>query len=810
MLDSCGRDVGEFVLYWMRTAIRADENPALDVARKVACELDLPLLVYQGLSSRYEFASDRHHTFILEGARDVQADLGELGVSYVFYLETQNSNDAPLRELAGRAQVVVTEDMPTAPAHKFLKALRVSRRTTTASGEATTQPSANLIAVDTACVVPMQLVGKAYTRAFQFRSKTQKLYDARVTRGWPMCDAQCRPFTQDDLKSMGVEGPWIDLQKSSISELVSQCSIDHSVGPVADTIGGTVAGYRRWEKFRRDGLRGYAKNRNDAVRDGVSRMSAYLHYGMVSPLRLAREAGEIRNGGATKYLDELLIWRELAHNFCFYREDHSRWTALPDWAQETLEQHATDHRRSTYSWEELARGSTESRLWNAAQHSLLMHGELHNNLRMTWGKAILDWVESPRVALKTILDLNHRYALDGRDPSSYGGILWCLGQFDRPFSPEQQIVGSVRPRPIDQHENRMDVDAYSRKIHRLRLGTTPRIAVVGAGLSGAIAARTLRDHGHCVTVFEKSRGAGGRMSTRRSELGDLDHGAQYFTARDPRFRRYVDSWIKQGIVEPWAAEIQVYEADGSVRTSSSTERFVAVPAMNSLAKSLVVEGGVQAGVHVGSVESRDDGYLLLDREGDELGVFDQVVIAIPAPQAAEVLRDFDAMHRELSAMQIAPCWAALIVLPKPLVVEWGGAFVNRGIVRWAARNATKPGRLSKTETLVLHADAAWTRENLERDPEWAASEMLSDFWQQTGLEAQEPLSAAGHRWRYSIPENPSTLGFLGTADGSLVACGDWACGARVEGAFLSGMAAAGRILGHLHENQRQPQEQLLF
>ena len=116
-----------------------------------------------------------------------------------------------------------------------------------------------------------------------------------------------------------------------------------------------------------------------------------------------------------------------------------------------------------------------------------MQGELHNNVRMTWGKAILNWKRTPQEALATIVDLNHRYALDGRDPASYGGILWCLGQFDRPFTPEQNIIGTVRPRPTSNHASRLDTDKYLARVTKPRFDSNPTVAVIGAGISGLFA-----------------------------------------------------------------------------------------------------------------------------------------------------------------------------------------------------------------------------------------------------------------------------------------------------------------------------------
>ena len=328
-------------------------------------------------------------------------------MSYAFHLATGDDRQSHLVTLANMASVIVTEDMPVDPPRRFLEALKAK----------TTTP---VVCVDTACVAPMQLVKKPFTRAFKFRSATNKIYAERLTRAWPELHVETKPF---DLKQLPF-GP-VDLQAADLASLVVQCEIDHSIGPVVDSIGGSAAGYQRWNTFKDKQLGRYAKQRNNALLDGVSRMSPYLHYGMVSPFRIAREAAEIDNAGAEKYLDELLIWRELGYTFCFYREDHDQWSAIPDWAQETLRRHSTDDRSEVYSWEQLARGETKDDFWNAAQKSLLIQGELHNNVRMTWGKAILNWKRTPQEALATIIDLNHRYALDGRDPASYGGILWC-------------------------------------------------------------------------------------------------------------------------------------------------------------------------------------------------------------------------------------------------------------------------------------------------------------------------------------------------------------------------------------------------
>ena len=787
-----------FVVYWMRSAVRSDENPALDVARLLAEKLQLPLLVYHSISSHYEFASDRHHTFMLQGARDVQQQFESLGISYAFHLATAQDREPHLIDIAGRTTVLVTEDMPVDPPRKFLNSL-------------VAKTSVPVVCVDTACVVPMQLVGQSYTRAFKFRDKTKRLRKDRLQLEWPTVDVADRAFETNKLPFTP-----LDLGEQSIAELVARCEIDHSVGPVVDTVGGSNQGYARWQRFKKNSLGKYAKRRNNALLpDAVSRMSAYLHYGMVSPMRLAREAAEHSTAGSEKYLDELLIWRELAYTFCFYRDDHDQISAIPDWALETLDRHTADARPEVYSWEELARAATSDSFWNVAQQSLLMHGELHNNVRMTWGKAILNWCETPQRALNVMIDLNHRYALDGRDPSSYGGLLWCLGQFDRPFEPPSPIFGTVRPRSTKEHAKRLDTNKYHQSVSAVRFEPTPTVGVIGAGMSGLFAARTLADHGVNVSVFEKSRGCGGRMSTRWTDaFGFFDHGAQYFTASNRDFQRYVQSWLSDEVVAQWpdptldsSQKIAVLK-DGSVTFKSDSQaRYVGTPGMNAIGQHLGRDLNIRLNTQVQTIRSAAVGHELLDADGKSLGTFDQLIVAVPVPQAARLLEQFPVFGPRLDQVQMDPCWATMASFSAPLTDQWAGAFVHDSPISWAARNRTKPQRDRQFENLVLHASPEWTKQHLELEKEEIWTLMLDAFWHASGIQPRDPEYVTSHRWRYAIPVSPTTERCVWDRESGITACGDWAGGPRVEGAFLSGMAAAGRVLGTLKPMQTAVTEQ---
>ena len=444
---------GEFVLYWMRTALRAHENPALDVALATGRLFGLPVFVYHGLSERYPYAADRHHQFILQGVIDVAGECAARGIGYAFHLERPGHRQKALREWGPRAAVVVTETMPVPPLDDLTRALAA-------------QLSCPVWSVDTACVIPMPLVETAHTRAFAFREATFSLRQERVHRPWVDQVAAHPVFVPRDLPFEPVV-----VTPDNVAALVASCRIDHAVPAVGHSRGGSRAGYARWNQFvRSGGLSRYAALRNDAAIDGVSRMSAYLHYGMVSPFRIARECVAQANEGADKYLDELLVWRELAYAFCYWHPSPTTLDAVPDWARDTLHAHEGDA-RTVLPLDALERSDTGDALWDAAQRALRETGELHNNVRMTWGKAILQWSRDAADAWNKLVDLNHKFALDGRDPASYGGLLWCLGQFDRPFTPEQPIFGRVRTRPTSVHAKRLDVRQFAARIEALRSTT---------------------------------------------------------------------------------------------------------------------------------------------------------------------------------------------------------------------------------------------------------------------------------------------------------------------------------------------------
>ncbi len=771
----------EFVLYWMRTAVRAHENPALDVALCAGRALQLPVFVYHALSERYPYASDRHHTFILEGARDVEAECARRGVGYAFHLERPGHREKALAALAQRAALVVTETMPVPPLDWLTDSL----------ADAAPCP---VWSVDTACVVPMPLVEKAHTRAFAYRDDTAAIRRERVGAPWRDQPVHGAAFVPAALPFTPVV-----LAAADLSTLVASCEIDHGVGPVAHSPGGTIAGYARWEAFKRDGgLARYAAKRNDATIDGVSRMSAYLHYGMVSPLRLARECQAMPGDGPEKYLDELLVWRELAYAFCYWHPSPTTLEAVPGWARDTLAAHERDH-RTVYSWEVLARARTGDTLWDATQRSLVRHGELHNNVRMTWGKAIPAWSDNAGQALERLVDLNHRYALDGRDPASYGGLLWCLGQFDRPFTPPVRILGTVRPRPTAEHLKRLDLARYTARVDRPAQRTPPRVLVIGAGIAGLACARTLRDHGLTVTVLEKGRGVGGRTSTRREGAWRFDHGAPNFTVQDSRVERYADSWLHDGIL------------------ATTGDALTGRDGMNALAKHLASDLTVRTGVQVTGIARAGTTWQVTDQHG-QVHEGEVVLLTTPAPQGATLLGSavsslagaspewaagLHGVMRALESVRMAPCWSTMVVFdgPPPVPVteqiRAGSAFrMDDPRLEHCWRENGKPGRPT-AEAWVVQSGTSWSREHLERDAASIAAEIAPLLAQSLGI-AGATVHAAAHRWRYARVETGLRAPCLWDRALGVGAAGDMGhiptASSDVERAWLSGVALAGRVL----------------
>ena len=333
-------------------------------------------------------------------------------------------------------------------------------------------------------------------------------------------------------------------------------------------------------------------------------------------------------------------------------------------------------------------------------------------------------------------------------------------------------------------------------------GGIPRVAVIGAGLSGLACAERLIGRGWPVTVFDKGRAPGGRMATRRADAGGgaedagprFDHGAQYFTARDPRFRGRVDGWVAQGVAAPWTGRIVRIGKDGNVEESPG-ERFVGTPGMTAPARLLARSVAPRSGVRVAEVIPGDDGWRLRDEAGRDLGSYGRVAVAVPSPQAVPLLAEAPDLAAAAADAVMAGCWSVMARFPQPLGPDYDGAFVTDSPLSWIARDSSKPGRdAGGGETWVLHGSPEWSQRHIEDDPAEVIARLTAAFRELAGIGPAEADHLAAHRWRFSIPVRGLDRECLYDPERGLGACGDWCLGGRVEGAFLSGLALADRIL----------------
>lgn len=319
------------------------------------------------------------------------------------------------------------------------------------------------------------------------------------------------------------------------------------------------------------------------------------------------------------------------------------------------------------------------------------------------------------------------------------------------------------------------------------------VAIVGAGLCGATAARVLIDAGYAVTVFDKARGPGGRTATRRTETASFDHGAQYFTARDARFVGAVARWQQLGLVAPWTPRLWAIDAGGSRQMHPTESRWVGVPAMPALAAELLSGVAVNYAATVTTSELASGGWRIGLADGREFAGFDCLISTLPAPQAA-AMWPREPLVAAISELSFLPCWALMVEFAEPLDTPVDAAFVNHGPLSWIARNNSKQGR-PKAECWVIHAGTAFSEAHLEQRPEVMAPMLLQALAESLAIDLPAVRWLRAHRWRYALAQSPLQAGALWDAPRRFGLGGDWCHGSRVEGAYLSGLALAERVMG---------------
>jgi len=483
--DARNNGRGAYVLYWTQAYRRLDHNHALDYALRCAGEMQKPLVVYEGLRLDYPWASRRFHRFVLEGMRDSAAAAAALGISYWPYVETKEQPARGLLlKIADAAALVVTDDFPCFVVPGQSAALARHTR-------------APVFAVDANSVVPLSLLGAAVGAAAHLRPRIHKAF----AEAWAHRAAR-RPVVPAAARAM-VDAPFEVWDPGRLEESLRALPFDAAVPEVPGMVGGSRAAKKRLREFVKKRLRGYAEDRSDPTAPAqghASGLSPYLHFGHIAIEEVAEAAlatlGDFRpeelrvhnrgkregyfseDADVNSFLDEALTWRDVGFQWHWTRgaDTASLERALPGWALASLRVHEGDQRSHLYTPEAWEAGATHDPLWNAAQRELCATGTIQNYLRMLWGKKVIEWSRTPAEAYQTLVHLNNKYALDGRDPNSYTGILWCFGLFDRPWAPERPVLGVLRYMSSDNTARKFKLGPYYEYVNGL-----PTIAEVRRG-----------------------------------------------------------------------------------------------------------------------------------------------------------------------------------------------------------------------------------------------------------------------------------------------------------------------------------------
>ena len=441
---------GTYILFWMQASVRGRGNLALDWAVSEANRQRIPLVVVFCLQERYLSASILHYRHLLAGLAEAKKDLEEKGIGLYLF---QGSPEHIIPIVAQQASLVVLDT-------GYLRHQRTWRNQLGALLPCRT------VWVESNVLVPIKAASpKEEWSAYTLRRKIAPLFD-------DFLDISTEEVPNHQSLGLDVVPHMAELEPLSLDAvlmnppgLTPQRMLEQKITEQP----GHEKAIDSFMQFIARGIDLYETDRNNPLLQGTSRMSAALHFGFVSPLELAaiikKELGihwlsSCSHPGAATYLEELIVRRELAINFCYYNDSYDTPAGLPDWAIKTLNEGNLHQRQVIYDFETLEAAQTEDPYWNAAQNQMVRTGYMHGYMRMYWGKRLLAWTKDYEEAMRFAILLNDQYSLDGRDPNGYAGIAWCFGKHDRPWA-GRPIYGTVRYMNAAGLRRKFDADTYA-------------------------------------------------------------------------------------------------------------------------------------------------------------------------------------------------------------------------------------------------------------------------------------------------------------------------------------------------------------
>ncbi len=464
---------GYYILYWMQVSVRAEYNHALEYAIKLANEANKPLLVFFGVTKTFPEANFRHFYFLLEGLADVESALKKKNIKLLCRFCDPSDEVIKLSEKA--CAVIFDRGY-----------LRIQKNWRKSAAE---KIKCAIYQVESEAAAPVNEVSdKEEFAARTLRPKiTKKLEKYLITLPADKVNISSLDFNINENRTgkgnqkQAVLNPADKInaaERGASSDIIDLSDIDaliDNMNPIDNTVfkspyykGGCGAAKAALIDFIENRLHNYDTMRNDPSLNHLSHLSPYLHFGHISPIYIALEIKKSKTPAEAKdkFLEELIVRRELSFNFCEYNANYDSHECLPDWVIQTLNNARNDKRPYIYELSDFENARTHDHCWNAAQLEMVVSGKMHNYMRMYWGKKIIEWTRDYKEAYKIMLYLNNKYNLDGRDPNSFAGIAWCFGKHDRPWT-RRPIFGSVRYMNEAGLKRKFDMEAYIQRIAKM-------------------------------------------------------------------------------------------------------------------------------------------------------------------------------------------------------------------------------------------------------------------------------------------------------------------------------------------------------
>ncbi len=441
LLNNKENGKGNFVLYWMQSSQRTENNWALHKAIETANNMELPVVAYFGLNEDFPEANQRHYWFMLEGLQEVYFNLKKMDIKMMLKKEKPAQG---VIDLSKKASLIIVDK-------GYLK------RNAEDYKYAAEKAVVPLIQVEDNVVVPIE------------ETSQKEEYSAATIRPKILSKLnnflELPPEISPKKSSLKMELESIEI--SDLDKTISSLNIDKSVNKSDYFRGGTSQAKKLIDEFIEKSLEKYEEEGNNPENNAASNLSPYLHFGQISPIHVSLKILRTNAVEKHKFLEQLIIRRELAINFVYYNKNYDSFLCLPEWAKKTLTLHTLDERKYNYTLKQLENAQTHDQYWNAAQKEMLKTGKMSGYMRMYWGKKIIEWTKKPDEAFKTALYLNNKYELDGRDPNGYTGVAWCFGKHDRPWS-RRAIFGNVRYMNDKGLERKFDMQKYLQRVNSLQ------------------------------------------------------------------------------------------------------------------------------------------------------------------------------------------------------------------------------------------------------------------------------------------------------------------------------------------------------